>query len=146
MRLKERYPHGAGVATYLARYVRGGPIAERRMEALDGAGVVFRYRDHRTGKAARVRLSREQMLRRVLWHVPEPGMHVVRYWGLYGNGARARRACAREQLGQLPEREPEAVAVEAVLERLGLGERLRCPKCRSMLIRVAAIARARAPP
>jgi hypothetical protein len=29
--LRERYPHGAGVRPYLARYLRGGPLANRRV-------------------------------------------------------------------------------------------------------------------
>ena len=33
--LRERYRHGAGVVTYLARYVRGGPIKNARLVAWD---------------------------------------------------------------------------------------------------------------
>ena len=32
----ERYRHGAGVVTYLARYLRGGPIKNARLVAWDG--------------------------------------------------------------------------------------------------------------
>ncbi len=40
--IRERYPHGTGVLIYLARYLRGGPIANRRLLAWDGQQVVFR--------------------------------------------------------------------------------------------------------
>jgi hypothetical protein len=40
--IRERYPNGQGVWVYLARYLRGGPIANRRLLACDGQQVVFR--------------------------------------------------------------------------------------------------------
>ena len=40
----ERYAHGAGVVTYLARYLRGGPIKNGRLVAYDGARVTFTCR------------------------------------------------------------------------------------------------------
>src|SRR5499427_7406433 len=44
VRIMERYPHGAGVVTYLARYLRGGPLKNARLVAYDGARVTFTYR------------------------------------------------------------------------------------------------------
>src|SRR5215468_9421080 len=42
--IRERYRHGAGVVTYLARYLRGGPIKNARLVAWDGDRVTFMYR------------------------------------------------------------------------------------------------------
>ena len=44
VRIMERYRHGAGVVTYLARYLRGGPIKNARLVAWDGERVTFTYR------------------------------------------------------------------------------------------------------
>jgi putative transposase len=44
VRIMERYRHGAGVMTYLARYLRGGPLKNARLVAYDGACVTFTYR------------------------------------------------------------------------------------------------------
>ena len=44
VRIMERYRHGAGVVTYLARYLRGGPIKNGRLVAYDGDCVTFTYR------------------------------------------------------------------------------------------------------
>jgi len=41
--IMERYRHGAGVVTYLARYLRGGPIKNARLVAWDGERVTFLY-------------------------------------------------------------------------------------------------------
>ena len=44
VKIYDAYRHGRGVATYLARYLRGGPIkASRLIEEQEGE-VVFRYR------------------------------------------------------------------------------------------------------
>src|SRR5215472_6299113 len=44
VRIMERYRHGAGVVTYLARYLRGGPLTNGRLVAYDGERVIFTYR------------------------------------------------------------------------------------------------------
>src|SRR5207245_4184716 len=44
VRIMERYRHGAGVVTYLARSLRGGPLKNPRLVAYDGACVTFTYR------------------------------------------------------------------------------------------------------
>ena len=36
VRIMERYRHGAGVVTYRARYLRGGPLKHARLVAYDG--------------------------------------------------------------------------------------------------------------
>jgi hypothetical protein len=46
---RKRYPHGQGVLPYLARDLRGGPIANRRLLAGDGQQVVFRYDERAKG-------------------------------------------------------------------------------------------------
>ena len=48
--IRERYRHGAGVVTHLARYLRGGPIKNARLVAYDGDCVTFTYRT-RQGEA-----------------------------------------------------------------------------------------------
>ena len=34
VRICEKYPHGCGVLTYLARYLKGGPISKSRLSKL----------------------------------------------------------------------------------------------------------------
>src|SRR2546426_172381 len=88
VRIMERYRHGAGVVTYLARYLRGGPIKNARLVAWDGACVTFLHRARHegpgSGGAARqhMRLPVADFLQRVLLHVPPPQARVVRCYGL----------------------------------------------------------------
>jgi hypothetical protein len=73
--IRERYADGQGVLVYLARYVRGGPIAHRRLLAADGQQVVLAYEERakRPGgqaQAQTMRLPLEPFLGRWWLHVP----------------------------------------------------------------------------
>ena len=85
--IRERYPSGQGVLVYLARYVRGGPIANTRLLACDGQQVVFGYEERAKGpgcqaKRGTMRLPLEQFIGRWRLHVPPTGAVLVRGWGL----------------------------------------------------------------
>lgn len=142
--LKERYPHGQGVMKYLSGYVKGGPLGEARLRAADDAAVAFAYRDHRDGKHKTMRLSTEEFLSRLLWHVPPPRQHTIRHYGLYSAHGTAKRATARAQLGQPgPEQRPDP-AWQPALTRLGHADRAHCPRCGSRLVRGMTLDRFRA--
>jgi hypothetical protein len=144
--IRERYSHGSGVITYLARYVRGGPISNRRLSDGDDKEVRFRYQDHRDGKSKLMTLSSEEFVQRVLWHVPEKGMQVIRYYGLYARQGQQMRERCRAQLGQPPEQMPVVLAWQAYWEKAGHPEKARCSVCGQLLIRVGRVPRGGAPP
>ena len=107
VRIEGAYRHGEGVAVYLSRYVRGGPIKDSRVLRAEQSGICFRYRDHHDGRDKQMTISPEHFVSRVLWHVPVQGQHNVRYYGLYVPGAGEKRSQARAALGQAPEKTPE---------------------------------------
>lgn len=142
--LAERYPHGRGVMRYLARYVKGGPIHDQRLQSANQQQVVFTYTDHHDGLQKRMRLATDEFIARVLWHAPEPGQHSVRHYGLYANSAHVKRERARHHLGQLPSPPVPSANWQADLERLGAGAQTRCPRCKRPLIRGADLSRGNA--
>src|SRR5437588_2616603 len=87
--IRERYRHGAGVVTYLARYLRGGPLKNARLVAWDGDRVTFTCRArHEEADGAQPGLQQMTLpvadfLQRWLLHVPVPQTRVVRCYGLY---------------------------------------------------------------
>jgi hypothetical protein len=109
VRIQGGYRHGHGVAVYLSRYARGGPIKDSRLTAVGPDTVCFLYHDHHDGRAKQLSLNAEHFLQRVLWHVPVKGQHNLRYYGLYVPGAAHRRALARQALGAAPEVAPDSV-------------------------------------
>jgi hypothetical protein len=105
--IRERYPYGQGVLIYLARYLRGGPIAQPRLLSCDGQEVVFQYAERAKGPGGQatqrtMRLSLEQFIGRWLLPVPPTGAVRVRCWGLYADTQGAELARCRQQLGQAP--------------------------------------------
>src|SRR5438477_496674 len=76
--IRERYQHGVGVVTYLARYLRGGPLKNGRLVAYDGDRVTFTCRarpeetDGERPSAQCRTLSVTDFLQRWLLHVPVP--------------------------------------------------------------------------
>jgi len=76
--IMERYRHGAGVVTSLARSLRGGPIKHARLVAYDGERVTFlsRARQEQTdaGPASPQRMTWPvaDFLQRLWLHVPVP--------------------------------------------------------------------------
>ena len=135
VRLQERYAHGRGVMRYLARYVKGGPIRDRRVLTADARSVCFRYTDHRDGRSKTLRLATEHFITRVLWHVPEPGQHTIRHYGLYSHKARPKRALCRAQLGQAPESEEiEPMDWQRFMDECGAKDKGCCPTCGKRLV------------
>jgi hypothetical protein len=120
VRIQGDYEHGKGVAIYLSRYVRGGPIKDSRLIGADEDNVSFRYQDHRDGKYKVMDLSVENFISRVLSHVPVKGRHHVRYYGLYVPGAHGKRKLARLALGEVDEMHVEIKRKERCCPECGL--------------------------
>jgi hypothetical protein len=108
VRIMERYRHGAGVVTYLARYLRGGPITHARRVAWEGDRVTLRYRTSAAKTAAgtlagsRMTWSSADFLQRWLRHVPAPQTRTVRAYGLYHHTTRRRWGTAGRRGGSRP--------------------------------------------
>jgi hypothetical protein len=124
VRIQGAYTHGQGVAVYLSRYVRGGPIKDSRILEQSESNVTFRYRSHHDGKEKTQSLPVEHFITRVLWHVPVKGQHNVRYYGLYVPGARDKRDLVREQLGEMT---GESAPIKSIKQRP-------CPVCGNALL------------
>jgi hypothetical protein len=93
---------------YLARYIKGSPLHPQQICFCDPKRVVFRYRDHRDHKVKTLSLPMGEFIRRLLWHVPVPGLHVVRHYGLYAAQCREQRNACRVALGGEPEADRSA--------------------------------------
>ena len=99
VRIQEQYEHGRGVALYLARYMKGGPIRPEQIISCH-RNIRFYYRDHRDQKKKVCTLALNDFIKRVLWHVPEIGLHVVRHYGLYAAKNKIRRENYQAAAGQ----------------------------------------------
>jgi hypothetical protein len=150
--IRERYRHGAGVVTYLARYLRGGPITNARLVAWDGERVTFTCRprqeeaDGGSASAQRLTLAVADFLQRWLLHVPVPQTRVVRSYGLYHPPQADALAICRAHLGQPPVEAPVVLDWQTVCAQRGDAHPERCPACGQMLVCTGVIPRGGAPP
>jgi hypothetical protein len=152
VRIMERYPYGQGVATYLARYMRGGAMKNSRLVSFDGREVSFRYHAHHAphadgqGRLKLMTLPLEDFIQRVLLHVPLPHTQVVRCYGLYHHSQAADLARCRAHLGQPPVEAPVKLDWQTYCAQRGEAHPERCPTCGQLLVFTAIIPRGGAPP
>jgi hypothetical protein len=150
--IRERYRHGAGVVTYLARYLRGGPIKNARLVAYEGNRVTFTYRprqaeaDGASPAAPCLTLSVADFLPRWLLHVPVPQTRVVRSYGLYHPTQAEALAVCRAALGQPPVETPAVLDWQTVWAERGDLHPERCPACGQLLVCTGVVPRGGAPP
>jgi hypothetical protein len=137
--LRERYDHGQGVATYLARYVRGGPVADHQF-TLSQKGIQFRYFDHRKNSKGKKQhpsfhtLKPDQFFKRYLQHIPEKRKQVVRSWGLYASSKQTELNQTRVLHQQNPVEPSTPIDWQDFVEKI-TGEDYRyCPTCKRLLI------------
>ena len=124
------YDHARGVALYLARYVRGGPVPKDRMLSLDSKGLVrMGYTDHRDGRAKTLCLHAHEFIARVLWHAPPKGLHTVRYGGLYSCAQPEQYHTAVSALASAPPPVRSASQVNTPSAAL-----MSCPTCKRPLL------------
>ena len=85
-----------------------------------------------------------QFLRRWSDHVPLPGVHMVRAWGLYASTQRAKLAQCRDQLPEKDTIREKPQAAEARSPDTRPWEQ--CPMCKQPMVLVQVLPRAGAPP
>jgi len=129
--LKETYAHGEGVLVYLARYLRGGPISNRRIFAIEDGHVSFNYGRE---KIQLMKLPLCEFVGRYLQHVPRPNSIRVRSYGLYHQNRKADLQLCREILGQGPVEEAGFLDWQSLCEELGERHPEQCPICGKRLI------------
>lgn len=125
------YEHGRGVAQYLARYAKGGPLPRSRQLYCDDSSVGFEYHDHRDGARKTLRLQAPEFISRVLWHAPPKGCHSVRHAGLYASANKWQHSRARVALACTP----SASTPQPTLEVSHATLPDKCPKCDCTLLR-----------
>lgn len=149
--IRERYAHGQGVLVYLARYLRGGPIANRRLLSCHGKQVTFWYEERPKSQGGQPRrqtmsLPLEQFIGRWLLHVPPARAVRMRCWGLYAHTHRDALARCRQQVGPGPVEEPKPLDGPREGQAWGEAQAERCPVCGQPLVCTALIPRAGVPP
>ena len=148
--VRARYAHGEGVAAYLARYLRGGPVKNAQLLEVGEQRIRLRCKGDAPATARELpvlELAPHAFLQRYLAHLPVPGQQRLRAYGLYAHTQRARLDAARAQLGQPPVAAPEPLDYKDFLARFKNSvSPTRCPRCRQRLQIVPLAPYATGPP
>lgn len=140
VRIQQRYPHGQGVAHYLARYLRGGPIGNSRLQPAPPGQVRFDYYnnhqadDNGRGKPDQMTLRADEFLRRLFLHIPPPRLVTVRGYGLYAPAKRDTLDHCRALHGQRPLPPRGRRSWQDVIASRGDDRAACCPECGQRLI------------
>ena len=148
VRIEEAYEHAGAVLKYAGRYIRRGPLSERRILAYNGKSVRIAYAHPEKHEHEAFNLPAGEFVRRVLNHAPERGTHCVRVYGLYHSACRKKLNQARSRLSQPPyEPEAEPPDTHELLHRMfpDFTADL-CPKCHARLETVTIFRRGQSPP
>lgn len=87
------------VLKYLARYVSGAAISDRRLLSHEDGVVTFRAKNYREGRQRKtLKLSGLEFVRRWMLHVLPPAFVRVRYYGLLANANRTTRLARCREL------------------------------------------------
>jgi hypothetical protein len=148
---KRPFAGPAAVLAYLSRYTHRVAISNRRLVALDGRGVTFRWKDYRTKGHTRnktMTLDSDEFMRRFLLHVLPSGFHRIRHYGLFANAERKDNlAKARELLHVAPEADAAPSGADAPAQ--SVQPTFVCPDCGAAMIIIDTFVRGqpiRAPP
>lgn len=134
-RIDPPYEHANGVFKYVGRYIRRGPISEKRIVGYDGNNVRIAYAHPEKHNALTFTLPAHDFISRILNHVPEKGTHVVRSFGLFHPNCQVKLDAARRHLGQGPyvpklKKPSRAALLARMFPDQDLG---RCPHCKAEL-------------
>ena len=152
VKVYDAYRDGLSVATYLARYIKGGPIGNSRILSIDNGVVTFRYRlparQGGDGKRQSVkRLPVDAFLARWFEHVPPKRFQTVRGYGLYSGNQHSRwkEAAAALGVGEVPIQKEQA-SWQEWCEAAGMVQACCCPHCGKQLISHHEFPAGRGPP
>jgi hypothetical protein len=124
--LRHAYKHGHGVATYLSRYMRGGPLSSKRILSYKDNIVRLNY-GRKTTKA--INLSGVEFINRFLQHVPPSNLVCVRNWGLYHHSQKEKLAICYQQIGQTGHNPEDFLTWQLICSRSGDRHPELCPHC-----------------
>lgn len=74
---------------YLGRYLKRPPISGSRLRHYSKGGhITFDYLNHRTGETESLCLTEEELISRIIEHIPDKHFKMIRYYGFLSNRRR----------------------------------------------------------
>ena len=135
-----KYTYTKGVLKYIANYIKGGPIKQSRIVYFDNSIVKFKYRSAARDNKKSMQKDRimtlkiPDFIKRFLLHIPYPGQHTTRYYGLYSANNVNNLNIARTALYQEPlEKGSTLQTTDAEINQTN-EKKVICPICKCVKI------------
>jgi len=146
--IEPAYEHANGIFKYVGRYIRRGPISEKRIIGYNGKQVHITYAHPEKHEESGFNLDVDTFIKRILTHVPEKGTHLVRAYGLFHPSCIDKLNTARRQLGQPPyEPMTELPHAQELLSRMFPDwDAIKCPECGALMRTVYYVYQGQPPP
>lgn len=131
------YKHGNGVAAYLAKYMKGGPINKNRISDFNSNEVTFSYKQNKTGNRdekvpiKNKTLTPKQFSELLLFHTPLPNTQTIRSYGVYSNKSNLLEH-VRKQLNLKPYVKPPKDQWKKIM-KISDNHKNICPQCQKPL-------------
>lgn len=125
------YKHGKGVATYLAKYIRGGAIKNQQIKKVTEKEVTFSYKNYKKKQTSLMKLSIDEFISRVMEHVSVSKKMIIRRFGIYHNSCRKRLNTIKEYLGQLIGKVMQKISAYTFLK--SINKEMKCEHCSANL-------------
>lgn len=78
--------HARQTAKYLGRYLKKLPVSGARLAHYDGGSrITLRFLDHRTGRHEDLEFSQQELILRLIKHIPKKHFRMIRYFGFLAN-------------------------------------------------------------
>jgi hypothetical protein len=124
------------VLKYLARYMTGGPISDRRLiEVKDGRVFFWARSEDKSGRQVTVSLPTLEFIRRWTLHILPKGFTKARCYGGWSNTRREayQQQCERLQATPAPPEAPVANSQQSTPQPPP-DEIVKCPKCQTEMV------------
>lgn len=141
------------VLEYLSRYIFRIAITNRRIIEVKDGKVLFSWKDYRTGRLGKMKLTADEFIRRFLLHVMPSGFFKVRYYGIFSSRYRKENITTAKRLikqqddnirqeafedGQ-PVLEKQTTVWDEIMQKIQAYKKPNCPNCKKGRLRFAGI-------
>ena len=132
--IAKKTSHKKHTSRYFGSYIKKPPIAASKLKEYIDGGVIFTYLDHNSKKYKDLTLSQEDMMLRVLSHVPEKNFKMIRYYGFLSTRKRGELLpWIYKKLGQ-EMAEPKNFSFAAMMKSFLKVDPFECILCGSRMV------------
>ncbi|MCS3490696.1 transposase [Enterobacter sp. SLBN-59] len=129
-------------AKYLGRYLKKPPVAGARLAHYDGGSrISLRFLDHRTVHYDTLELNQQEMILRLIQHIPEKHFRMIQYFGFLANRVVGKLLpLVKKALGQEESPAVKQITFAALSQGLLNVDPFRCILCGGRMVYSRALA------